>query len=145
MFTTLQHAMDRPPHGPRKKKTDRLPEIDNADRLIISGSINPAAFSVTSGNPNPGTIKGIFDSLGFTDIFGTIRNEFEVKWGKPESYSFIPDKLSEIVDRRHVVAHTANALNIIRTDLREAVRFLKILAELLDPHLKTHVEEILDT
>ena len=121
-----------------------MPDIDSAARLVLSGSINPTAFSITCGNPSPATVKAIFDNLGFSDVFGTIRSEFETRWGRPEAHTFISDKLSEIVNRRQVVAHTANALNIGRSDLRQAVRFLRILAEILDKHINKYISEIID-
>jgi hypothetical protein len=64
---------------------------------------------------------------------------FEVKWRKPVAHTFIADKLDEIVNRRHVVAHTAYALAITRGQLKESIRFLKVLAELLDAAIKRQI------
>ncbi len=59
---------------------------------------------------------------------------------KPEAQSFVEDKLQEIVNRRHVVAHTADALKITRGNLKESLRFLEILAEVLDAELDNHIK-----
>jgi len=107
--------------------------------------VNPLAFSDTGGNANPHNVKEMFACLGVTDIFGQIKKRFDSCWRKPTAATFIPDKLDEIVNRRHIVAHTADALKITRSDLNESLKFLKILARLLDIELRKHVDGILKT
>jgi hypothetical protein len=143
VYTTLEHAMKGAPYTQTKERKDRLSDIDAASRLILSGTVNPVAFSATGGNPGPETVKAMWKVLGMPDVLTKLKSGFESKWRKPVSQTFIADKLTEIVNRRHVVAHTANALNIGRTDLKEGVRFLRTLAELLDRELSNHVKAII--
>src|SRR5262249_21151102 len=54
--------------------------------------------------------------------------------------TFVPDKLNEIVQRRHRVAHTGAALDITRSQLNESLKFLPILSTWLDAQLRSHVD-----
>ena len=55
---------------------------------------------------------------------------------------FVGDKLDEIVQRRHRVAHRADALAISRHDLKEGGRFLSLLAEVLDIEAGLHTRKL---
>jgi hypothetical protein len=143
VFKTLDLAMKGPPFQDPPPKKDRIPDIRAASTKILSGIINPTAFTATGGNPSSKTIKLMFKELAMSNIFGVIETRFVQKWRKPIAHTFIVDKWDEIVNRRHIVAHTANALNITRNQLRESIRFSKILAELLDRELNGKVEQII--
>jgi hypothetical protein len=124
-------------------KINRLNDIEIACKKVVSGVVNPSAFNFTGGNPNSNCVKLMMKELDIDDIFGKIKVRFEKKWKKPVAIIFIADKLNEIVNRRHIVAHTANALNITRAQLNESIRFLKILTELLDIEIKYKINQIL--
>ncbi|MET3291820.1 UNVERIFIED_CONTAM: hypothetical protein ABID98_004390 [Brevibacillus sp. OAP136] len=145
VFLSLENAMKGPKYETPIPKIDRLAIIEQASKNFIAGLIDPSAFSSTGGNPNSKTVNSMFNNLGIEDVFSKIRAKFITKWGKPEAHTFIPDKLNEIVNHRHVVAHTANALNLGRSQLKEAVKFLKILATVLDSELKNHIRTIITT
>jgi hypothetical protein len=140
VYHSLQRAMDGPLYEEKLPKVDRLIHIESACKMIISEQINPLAFSDTGNNPNSETVKEKFNEVGITDIFGKIKNAFEAKWGAPVADNFIKDKLNEIVRTRHVVAHTADSLNITRSSQNEAFKFIKIISELLEKELETHIK-----
>lgn len=142
VFATLEQAMKGPPFQEPLPKHQRLIDIETACKLVLSGTVNPVAFINTGSNPNSKSVKLMFSNLGVKDIFGCIKDRFESKWGKPVAQTFIADKLDEVVNRRHIVAHTANALSISRSDLKESIKFLKVLATLLDTEIKNHIREI---
>ena len=119
-----------------------LVHIDAACRRVASDIINPTAFTVTGGNPSSDLVKGLMKDLDIPDFFRSVHSKFIKRWRKSEAYTFISDKLDEIVNRRHVVAHTATALNIARNQLNESVRFLKILASVIDSELTVRIAEI---
>lgn len=144
IFTTLDYAMKGKPYMPRLNRLDRLQDIDSACRLVVSQRLNSDVFCDTGSNPNSKTIKEMFGNLGITDPFGRLQAQFETKWGTSVAQTFIPDKLDEIINRRHLVAHTADALNITRTDLRTASKFLRITAELLEKLIKSHIDNIVN-
>lgn len=142
VFQTLELATK----GPRFQKTnkiDRLPEIERACKVIISGIINPVAFSDIGSNPNPKAVRQMFKNLGINDIFTIIRTDFEKQWNNEVALTFIEDKLEEIINRRHVVAHKADALKISRSDLNESVRFMKIIAPLFEKQLRRHISNMI--
>lgn len=145
--TNVYQTLDRALKGSRfqgsTNKITRIKEIEVACKVVISGVINPSSFSDTGSNPSANNVKEMFKSLGISDIFSDIKVKFDQQWKKPEATTFIHDKLDEIVQRRHRVAHTANALNITRSELNESIKFLKILATLLDGELKRHIKQIL--
>lgn len=138
-FNTLERAMKGPPFQQPPPKKDRLPDVEAACRRVISNIINPEAFSSVGSNPSSKKVGEMMSSLAIQDVFTLLQNKFERKWRKPVAHTFIRDKLDEIVNRRHRVAHTAQALEITRGQLKESVRFLKILAELLDDEVRRHV------
>lgn len=142
-YNTLESAMKGPRYQKPIPKKDRLSHVDSACKKVVSEAVNPSAFIITGGNPSSDTVKDMMKDLDMPDIFNTIQNEFTRKWKKPEANTFLVDKLNEIVGRRHVVAHTANALNITRTQLNESIRFLRIFAELIDGRVKDKVNEII--
>jgi len=143
-FMSLEYAMKGKPFQPSKNKIDRLNDIDITCRRILSGTVDPEVFSNTGGNPSSKTVREMFKNLGMNDIFTSIKSNFCSKWGKPIASTYIEDKLDEIVNRRHIVAHTADALNIGRSDLRESLKFLRILAELIDKEIHKFVLAIIN-
>lgn len=139
VFTTLETAMK----GPRHKKTDRLDrllDIEQAARVVVSRTVNPAAFGQSGGNPSQDAVKEAFKATGVNDVFGQVKSDFDARWSAATHQTFIQEKLDEIVNRRHRVAHTADALNISRKDLAEAIRFLRVLGLVLDSLLMRQVE-----
>jgi hypothetical protein len=141
-FRTLDYAMKGSPNKPSKTKKERLPDIKGACQKVLDDVVNPTAFNNTGGNPSSVTLKNLLKDIDVNDIYGTIRSGFISKWGDPIAQTFIPDKLDEIVQRRHYVAHTANALNISRSQLKESIRFIQILSELIDRILKKKIQEL---
>jgi len=142
VYFTLDRAMKGPPFQETPPKSQRLDEIDKACKMLVYQSVNPTVFSDTGSNPNSKTVKLMFSNIGIEKIFEVIKDGFETQWQTRVAHTFIPDKLDEIINRRHIVAHTANALNIARSDLNESLKFLKILASLLDLELKKHMDGI---
>ncbi len=141
-YKTLEFAMKGQPHASPKPRKDRLADIDAACRSVIAAIVVPMAFSNTGGNPSSSTVKSMLSDCDIQDIFGVIQTDFIRRWGAPIAQTFIKDKLDEVVQRRHVVAHTANALNIARSQLKESLRFLRILSELIDRELAKKVRAI---
>src|SRR4030042_5842279 len=109
VFKTLEYATKGRPFEERKDKMDRLSDIYEACRLILSGCVNPEVFSSDIGNPNSKHVKDIMNNLGIDNIFAKIKDHFDSKWRNPTASTFISDKLDEIVNRRHTVAHKADA------------------------------------
>jgi hypothetical protein len=144
VYYCLEGAMRGDPHKARGSKLDRLSDIKVACTLVASEKIDPLALCSTKSNPSSDTVKDLFRDLGVSDVFGKIHNRFVGKrrWGKPEPLTFIADKLNEIVQRRHRVAHTGQALDISRLQLNESIKFLRILAELLDRELRAHIDSL---
>ncbi|MDQ2713668.1 MAG: MAE_28990/MAE_18760 family HEPN-like nuclease [Chloroflexota bacterium] len=140
VFLTLDNAMKGPPS---RGKVERLPDIERACQLVLSETINPDFFTDTKSNPNAKNVKSIFLEIGLEDIFDQVKNTFDRIWKKPIHQTFIEDKLDEIINRRHRVAHTADTLQITRSDLNESIKFLKILSSVLDSQLKKHISAIL--
>lgn len=141
VYNTLERATKGPLYH-KSKKIDRIPDIELACKIIVANNINPEAFSDTGSNPNSLNVKSMFLDVGIDNIFDKIKTRFERDWGQHVTMTFISDKLNEIVNRRHLIAHTADALNVTRTDLRTSIKFLKILAKQLDKELADHVKHL---
>ena len=145
VFDGLNSPMKGPKYGLTTQKVDRIDSVLTACKHLIGEHINPATFSDSNSNPNGDTVKTKFKEVGLPDIFNTIKSDFETKWGNAVAMTFIEDKLNEIVNVRHVVAHTADTLNITKASQKEAIKFIKILAELLDKELDKHIKHLLVT
>jgi hypothetical protein len=139
------HSLEMALNGPRfqkNEKIDRLPDIDRSVKNIILEIIDPYAFSDIGSNPNPKVVKEMFSHIGIENIFAFIKVDFEKEWRHPASEKFIVDKLDGILNLRHAVAHKADTLNISRSDLKENIRFMRILARVVDKKVKTYVKQI---
>lgn len=143
VYNTLDGAMKGPKYIKSTQKIDRIPDIKFACKIVGLKAVNPKAFSETGSNPNSDSVKQMFRDVGIKDVFSIIQPGFDKKWKKPTAHTFISDKLDEIVNHRHLVAHTAAALNISRSDLSSYRKFLSILANLLDLELEKHVKHLL--
>ncbi len=143
VFGTLERAMKGPLFEDAISRFDRIPSVKQASYLVYSNNINPAAFCETGGNPNSKRVKEMFKDVGISDIFQLIRPRFDAEWNKAESQDFLANKLDEIVQKRHVVAHRADALSLTRLDLHESLEFLKLLGRLLDHHLSVYCTEVI--
>lgn len=142
VFQTLESAM-KGPRFQKSNKIDRIPNIERACNRVISRTVNPEAFSETRSNPNPETVKEMFQNIGINNMFRDIKANFEMKWKQSVPDTFIEDKLIEILNRRHAVAHEADALKISREDLKDYVKFMKIVAPLFEKHLRQHIKYLM--
>lgn len=145
VFYLLELRMKGPRYETPIPRIDRLPGIFNAFSSLDYGVITPSVFADTGSNPNPKTIVKMFKDIGVNDLFLSIKPSFDTKWSSSTHATFIEDKLNEIVQRRHIVAHTADALNISRSDLIETFKFLKILSELLEKKMEEYIDNILSS
>jgi len=142
IFDGLTLAINGPRFADKPPKVDRINDVIASCKLIISGQVNPSAFSETGNNPNGETVNLKFKEIGIDTIFSKIKTEFEREWKYPVADDFIKEKLNEIVRTRNVVAHTADTLNISRRTQNEALKFLKILAKLLEKKLISHMNHL---
>lgn len=142
VFNSLERAMEGPKYGSKGAKELRLPAIITTTRSIANGDLIPSAFSGVSGNPSKEKIRKIFKYIGVKSIFNLCRKRFEKKWGQPIAQTFIEDKLNEIVNRRHNVAHRADVLNASRQDIESAYRFLHVFAEVIDIEVGYYIRRI---
>jgi len=140
-FATLEIALRGSAFGQAPPKLARLTGIARASQIVVADQVNPDAFTLTGGNPSSKTVASMLKTLGVDDFYNNIRNKFTQKWRKPIAHTFIQDKLDEIVNRRHIVAHTADALNISRSQLQESCRFLRILSEIIDNELRVSTND----
>lgn len=141
-FSSLEHAMRGPRFGAGTKKINRLPDVRRMAGYVYSYKLNSEIFGNASGNPGRETIKKMCGEVGLKDVFNKIRARFETRWRQPIGESFIPDKLEEIVVRRHKAAHGLPGLSISRKDLRDSLKFMRILAEVLDIAVREHFRTI---
>lgn len=130
--------------GKYQNITDRITLFQQAARIITRDEIDSSLFSIlTENNPKAKKVQKLFFSLGIQDIFKTIKSRFDKRWKVKTTGEFIQDKLDSIIDRRHEVAHTANVMNVSRKDLKEAIKFFRLLANLCDEELNLHIQRMI--
>lgn len=143
VFESLDHAMKGPLFGATSTRAARFGGVAVAAERVVRENIDPAALSQTRGNPKSERVKEMFKAIGVKKVFEDTRTAFDNIWAKPEASTFVEDKLDEIVSARHVVAHTAEALQIGRSDLESWSPFVEALATVLDQRLDTYVSNVL--
>lgn len=148
-LTSVFEGFDLAIRGPRHQasgssRKGRFPDVVAASRRVVNETVDVRAVSRTRGNPDAPTVRKLFVGLGVTEVFDDTRPRFDQLWARPESSSFVADKLDEIVGRRHTVAHTANALAIGRRDLGEWGPFLGTLSTVLDERLDRYTANVLN-
>ncbi|HII07205.1 MAG TPA: hypothetical protein HA349_07820 [Methanotrichaceae archaeon] len=134
-------TLERATKGPNKK--ERLAEIKQACESVIYDTVDPVLFIDTKNNPKPKVVTDMFKNLGIPNIFIRIKGDFERKSEKKIPDRFIEQKLEAIINRRHVVAHKADALRISRLDLDESIKFMNILAQVFEKYLQRHMKNII--
>ena len=141
VFKTLDRAM-KIKFEPATRKIDRIIDIKSACRTILNEQVNSTAFILGGKNPRPDVISNCFEIIGKRKIFKKVTIEFQKKWGTKVPTQFIKDKLNEIVDRRNLVAHKSIASRITKIDLIESIKFIMIMAKLLDNIYKKQIYKI---
>lgn len=143
VYAGLAAAMTAKSWDPLKEKQLRLPMVLTAVNRISRGEILSQEIAETAGNPNAAQVKVIFKTVGLNAIFTNIKPGFDAAWGSPTAQTFITDNLDAVVQRRHVVAHTASILSTSRTDLHNWQRFLNCCVSQLDAALERHIRRVI--
>lgn len=139
IFESVQGAMRGPLHGAAGTKASRIPQVERAAELIVKKIVDVEAVAVSGGaNCNSVAVKQVMGNVGLENVFSRLTPNFQDVWG-PTSSRYVSDKLDEIVQRRHLVAHSADAMTLTRGDLSEGVKFLRVLGSVLDQELAAHV------
>jgi hypothetical protein len=141
-FNSLDKALRGPRYGVPTGRVHRLSDIKRVASFIHNDRLIPDAFGQGKGNPGSDCVREICREVGLSDIFTRIHSRFEKKWGSPVTCTFIPDKLEEIVQRRHRIAHGVRGLTFTRVDLREGLKFTRVLCEILDVELRQHFKMV---
>lgn len=142
-FNSLERALRGPRFGQPAKKINRLQDVKRVSGYIAKDQLIQDGFGLLSRNPNRENIKTIFLEIDISKIYSVIKPRFENRWKNPLANTFIADKLDEIISRRNKAAHGEAGLEISRGDLREALKFLRILSEVLDIELRAHRKKLI--
>ena len=140
-YLTLEFALK----GNRHERTDRIArisEIELAARDVSGKILDPLAFAQTGGNPNTTTINSIFKSLGIRQPFNLLTPLYVSISGTQIAGTFLEDKLEALIQVRNTVAHTANILNVSRSDIIEYRDFIHNISLSIDDLLNTHAEAV---
>jgi hypothetical protein len=143
VFASLENAMKGPRYGIPGKRAARFAAVAEAAKRAVDENLDGAALAQTKGNPNAQRLSAMFKSLGVKTPFADTRPDFDALWAQPEASSFVEDKLDEIVNARHAVAHTAVSLKITRGDLEAWPLFLECFATALDRRLDLYASNVL--
>lgn len=143
VYTGLGAAMVAKPWDQLKDKQLRLPRVLDAVNRIGRGEILSQEIADTAGNPSSVQVKSMFKIIGLPAIFSNIKPAFDAAWGSPTAQTFIADNLDAVVQRRHVVAHTASVLATSRMDLHDWQRFLLCFVSQVDAALERHITRVI--
>ena len=145
VFGALERAMKGIGFGEPPKRADRLPDVLAACASVLATPLEPDVFADTEGNPDATTVNRMFGQIGCQDVLrdADFRIRFEQLWGTPVAIEWPFQKLEEVAARRHRAAHTGDAIEVPRTDLREGERFVRVLAGALDSKARAQCHHIL--
>ncbi|WP_432026977.1 HEPN domain-containing protein [Streptomyces sp. 1222.5] len=121
----------------------RLANVLTAARLLAKDSFEPKALAATNSNPDSTCVKRMFKAVGISEVFQVCNGEFTKHWGRQEVSGFESQKLDSIMDSRHQVAHTAQAMHISRPELSYNLRFVEVLTRVLHAQLSQYVDGII--
>ncbi len=124
------------------RKIDRLHSIRKAARHIVNDEIVGDAFSITGSKANAATVNELFKRVDRNDLFNSIKPRFEQYWREPVAADFLRKKLDWVVEARNEVAHGASLPTWSRDDLKEAERFVRVFARVLDDDLRIHLNGV---
>lgn len=143
VYAGLQSAMHARPWDPVRERIHRLPLVLKAADHVTRGTIMSREIAETGGNPDSKQVKNIYKNVGISSILTQIKRGFDGAWGTPTAQTFIENNLDTIVQRRHIVAHTASALATSRVDLQTWQRFLDCVVDQLDAALERHIARLI--
>jgi hypothetical protein len=135
VWNALELALSGPLHEASTKKS-RLPEVLRVSRVMAADDIEPRALARMQANPKAQIVAGLFRSVGIPDIWRAVVPAFTAKWGT--AVPDLPQLLDDVVQKRHLAAHSPRLLSVARKDIQDHVRFLEVLAEVLDDHLAAY-------
>ncbi|MBI4307051.1 MAG: hypothetical protein HY678_12095 [Chloroflexi bacterium] len=127
-----------------KKDVDRIPAIKVASAKVLKDTVSAEVFGVLNGLTGTAAMKKVADEIGLSYPFSnrTFKESFWSLWGKEEANTFIENKVDEIVRRRHVVAHRADALHVSRKDIADGIEFMDKLVTAINGTLVHHFDRL---
>ena len=145
VYSSLDRAMKGSVGEGGKPKVERLPDVLTAISALQQRRVDGSAVAQTGGNPNPDTVKSMFKAVGISNVLAQAKRSFDALWGTSTASTFLVDQLTIVVNRRHLVAHTASALSVTTGDLVNGHRYLNVLVSVLDGILERHSQRIIAT
>ncbi|MER5292573.1 HEPN domain-containing protein [Streptomyces pharetrae] len=142
-FASLELALKGDFSSRGMDREARLGNVLAAAKLLARDSFDPKALAATSSNPDANCVKRMFKAVGISDVFQRCNGEFTKHWGRQEVSGFESQKLDSILDSRHQVAHTAQAMHISRPELSYNLRFIEVLTRVLHAELSQYVDGII--
>lgn len=135
-------AATAPPYVFADEYGSRYDFVLDVSESACSGVVRYEPFVLTGLSPGSDYVKAVFKRLGVTGVFPNAKAQFEAKWGSPVVDGFINAKLTEIVLNRHRAAHGLPLSSVTLEDLKEHLKFMRVLAELIDISLRTRAREL---
>ncbi|MFJ4692795.1 HEPN domain-containing protein [Streptomyces sp. NPDC088766] len=142
-FASLELALKGDFSNKGMERELRLGNVLTAAKLLARDSFDPKALAATNSNPDSACVKRMFKAVGISDVFQKCNAEFIAHWGRAEVSGFESQKLDGILDSRHQVAHTAQAMHISRPELSYNLRFVEVLTRVLHGQLSKYVDGII--
>jgi hypothetical protein len=142
-FASLELAMKGDHSSKGLERSQRLGGLLAAAKLLARDSFDPKSLASTHSNPDSACVKRMFKTVGVPDVFKRGESRFTALWGRQEISDFQEQKLDGILDSRHQVAHTAQALHISRQELTYNLNFVDTLTKVLHEILQGYVDGII--
>ena len=86
----------------------------------------------------------MFKSIGVNRVFESLTIRYNSHRGRRAAGIYHHEKLSDLIEKRNLVAHAVEIPSITKSDLDEYVSFVERLAKSIDMELHEFVQGILD-
>ena len=123
-------------------RPEMIGKIEAFAASISAGKIHPASFESTDANPNPETVKKMFNRFGIDDPFQRLSVSYIDSLGRSFNKNLIEQRLSQFVKRRNEAAHHGRIAGASRTDIADDHVFMLALGKSIVDTLDAYVANI---
>lgn len=124
----------------KKRSLERRGDILALCGAIAGDQLVVEALSNVGSNPKGDRIVSMLERVGVEDVVNNLDKRYRKRFG-PCAKRFVVEKLNSIVNLRHSVAHTGQALLTSRVELDDNLVFLERAATVLEATLDDFVTE----
>jgi hypothetical protein len=124
------------------ERTEMIGKVEAFAAAVSAGKVHPQSFENTEANPNPETLRTMFNRFGVQDPFQRLANHYNDSLGRSLNKNLIEQRLSGFVKRRNEAAHHGRINGASRSDIADDHVYVLALSHSIITVLEAHVASI---